>query len=179
MPPRVPSVAALRALRTCISTSCTSNGYGKPLLSQNGACRALEQPTCALSRRVNGYRGVSNHLCKRGSELELPKSSNRAKAGRFACHSSSQSGLYPPPLLTSKLYRRHFSHPASVTSVNATPRIPQAFQELYSALKALEKIALNYVNPTQLSLALRGLESEDPTVRVAGRFPGIGSKGAC
>ena len=65
---------------------------------------------------------------------------------------------------------RTASTTASVTAVNAKREIPPAFQELYSSLKALETEAGVYVNTSQLHLALRGLESEDPVTRIAGQI---------
>ncbi len=56
----------------------------------------------------------------------------------------------------------------SVTAVNVKREIPSAFQELYGALKALESEAGVYVNTSQLQLALRGVESENAVIRVAG-----------
>ena len=59
---------------------------------------------------------------------------------------------------------------ASVTAVNAKREIPPAFQELYASLKALETEAGVYVNTSQLHLALRGVESENPVTRIAGQI---------
>ena len=65
---------------------------------------------------------------------------------------------------------RTASTTASVTAVNAKREIPPAFQELYASLKALETEAGVYVNTSQLHLALRGVESENPVTRVAGQI---------
>ena len=65
---------------------------------------------------------------------------------------------------------RTASTTASVTAVHAKREIPPAFQELYASLKALEIEAGVYVNTSQLHLALRGVESENPLTRIAGQI---------
>ena len=65
---------------------------------------------------------------------------------------------------------RTASTTASVTAVNAKKEIPFAFQELHASLKALETEAGVYVNTSQLQLALRGVESENPVTRIAGQI---------
>lgn len=64
---------------------------------------------------------------------------------------------------------RTASTTASVTAVNAKKEIPFALQELHGSLKALEIEAGVYVNTSQLQLALRGVESENPVTRIAGQ----------
>ena len=65
---------------------------------------------------------------------------------------------------------RTASTTASVTAVNAKKDIPYAFQALHASLKALETEAGVYVNTSQLQLALRGVESENPVTRIAGQI---------
>ena len=67
------------------------------------------------------------------------------------------------------LQSRAASTTASVTAVNAQRQIPRAFEKLYEALKALEHEAAVYVDTSQLQLALRGVESENAVIRVAGQ----------
>lgn len=69
-----------------------------------------------------------------------------------------------------KLLRQYTTSIAPVISVNATKEIPAAFRELHEKLGELEKKAATYVNLSQLQLALRGLESEDAVLRVAGSY---------
>lgn len=64
---------------------------------------------------------------------------------------------------------RTASTTASVTAVNVKREIPFAFQDLYTSLKALETEAGVYVNTSQLQLAVRGVESENPVTRIAGQ----------
>lgn len=50
--------------------------------------------------------------------------------------------------------------------------MPEQNRELHSALSSLEQNAISYVNYSQLTLALRGLESKDPITRIAIRQSG-------
>lgn len=64
--------------------------------------------------------------------------------------------------------RRRYSSTVSTTAINAKKPIPAAFQELHASLRDLEEEASIYISPSQLQLALRGLESENAVTRVAG-----------
>ena len=66
------------------------------------------------------------------------------------------------------LQTRAASTTASVTAVNVRRDIPPRFLKLHESLKALETEAAVYINSSQLSLALRGLESENAVTRIAG-----------
>lgn len=61
---------------------------------------------------------------------------------------------------------RHASTSSS-TAVNATRPIPPAYQTLHKSLAKLEREAQEHVNLSRLRLALQGLESDNPTVRIA------------
>lgn len=61
---------------------------------------------------------------------------------------------------------------ASSTAINATKEVPVSLRELHGALKTVKERAVNYVSLSRLDLALRSVESENPVVRVAGRFLG-------
>ncbi|KAM0802916.1 hypothetical protein BDR22DRAFT_100772 [Usnea florida] len=65
------------------------------------------------------------------------------------------------------LQTRKASTTASVTAVNVKHDIPPRFLNLHESLKALETEAAVYINPSQLRLALRGLESENAVTRIA------------
>ncbi|KAG5291772.1 hypothetical protein I7I48_03670 [Histoplasma ohiense] len=56
---------------------------------------------------------------------------------------------------------------AAAHAVNITRNIPERFQELYSALNSVHDTASNHVNSSRLQLALRGLETTRPVIRVA------------
>src|SRR5271155_954555 len=63
--------------------------------------------------------------------------------------------------------KRHASTLSSSTAVNATKAIPARYQDLYEALNQVKRKAPAHVNLSRLQLALQGLESENPTTRVA------------
>lgn len=66
--------------------------------------------------------------------------------------------------------RRRLVSTASATAINAKKAIPAPFRELHATLSALKEEASIYANESQLQLALRGLESENPVTRVAGKI---------
>ncbi|KAL1628506.1 3',5'-cyclic-nucleotide phosphodiesterase (PDEase) (3':5'-CNP) [Neofusicoccum ribis] len=104
---------------------------------------------------------------------------SRSKPGLFFCPSCSLWRLdsRPPthaatrplhaPRFFSAARRRHAATLASRTAINAPLDVPPRLKELYQALDALKSDAASYVNLSRLQLALRGLETEDPVVRVA------------
>ncbi len=63
---------------------------------------------------------------------------------------------------------RRSSTVASTTAINAARELPPNLRELHDALSELRSKAANYVNLSRLQLALRGLETRDAVVRVAG-----------
>ncbi|GME40016.1 hypothetical protein B0A49_09583 [Neofusicoccum parvum] len=71
------------------------------------------------------------------------------------------------PRFFSAARRRPAATLASRTAINAPLDVPPRLKELYQALDALKSDAASYVNLSRLQLALRGLETEDPVVRVA------------
>ena len=107
-----------------------------------------------------------------GSKLLVPSSSP------FVCPSC----LYRSKHLTLPSRQKSQWHPttrrvplaktastvASVTAIDAPKEVPHTFRELHKALAVLQDKAANYVNLSQLQLALRGLESTDAVIRVAG-----------
>lgn len=62
-----------------------------------------------------------------------------------------------------------YSVVSSVTNVNATVDVPQPYKNLYRALATLNEDAASYVNISALQLALHGLESQDPTIRIGSK----------
>jgi len=62
----------------------------------------------------------------------------------------------------------------SLTAVHATKDIPPTLLDLHKALDVLRRDAAGYVNLSRLQLALRGLESRTPTVRIAGVHLALG-----
>jgi hypothetical protein len=61
---------------------------------------------------------------------------------------------------------REFTSSSVITAKSVPPR----FKELHAALEGVKDAALEQVNLSRLQLALRGLESETPLVRVAGEL---------
>ncbi|MCJ1434274.1 hypothetical protein MMC27_003641 [Xylographa pallens] len=63
--------------------------------------------------------------------------------------------------------KRYIASVTSVTAVNVTRTIPKHNRRLHEELTVFENKAATFANVSQLQLALRGLESDDPTIRVA------------
>jgi hypothetical protein len=83
----------------------------------------------------------------------------------FYCPSCSTWRL--PPSRRPAASVRRASTLSSRTAVNATKTIPARFQPLYVALEELRRAAPAHVSLSRLQLALQGLESETPKIRVA------------
>lgn len=66
--------------------------------------------------------------------------------------------------------RYEFTTAASSSVVNAGKNVPLRFRELCAALNRVGDVAPERVNLSRLQLALRGLEVEEPLVRVAGKL---------
>ena len=64
---------------------------------------------------------------------------------------------------------RHASTVTPATVVNAAKVVPSQVRGVYEALEVLQKDAGVYTSLSQLQLALRGLESENPVTRIAGK----------
>ncbi|WPH03843.1 Hypothetical protein R9X50_00672600 [Acrodontium crateriforme] len=74
--------------------------------------------------------------------------------------------------------RRFIAHGslASATAINAPSTVPSDYRDLHAQLQILQDKASGYVDLSRLQLALRSLESDTPTIRVA--LLGLGSNGA-
>lgn len=70
---------------------------------------------------------------------------------------------------------RHATNLASRTAINPPSNVPAENQQLYASLDRLKDIASDYVNQSRLQLALRGLETSRPTVRIG--LLGLGQDG--
>jgi len=64
---------------------------------------------------------------------------------------------------------------ASNTAINAPKNVPARYRELYSSLHILNEHASDAVDQSRLQLALRGLESAHPTIRIG--ILGLGREG--
>lgn len=80
-------------------------------------------------------------------------------------HLSFSSG--PAPTARSTI-KRSASTLSGSSIVSATKNIPERFQELYKALEELKNTPGNHVNLGRLELAQRGIETENPLIRIAG-----------
>ncbi|KAI4723408.1 hypothetical protein E4T48_00246 [Aureobasidium sp. EXF-10727] len=79
--------------------------------------------------------------------------------------------LYTP----ARAHIRHATNLASRTAINPASNVPAEHQQLYASLDRLKDIASDYVNQSRLQLALRGLETSRPTVRIG--LLGLGQDG--
>ncbi|THZ91477.1 hypothetical protein D6C82_09957 [Aureobasidium pullulans] len=104
----------------------------------------------------------------------------RAQPASVACarlvHSQrlahiSKTSSYTPE----RVQIRHATNLASRTAINPPSNVPAENQQLYASLDRLKDIASDYVNQSRLQLALRGLETSRPTVRIG--LLGLGQDG--
>ncbi|KAK6440769.1 hypothetical protein LTR95_003019, partial [Oleoguttula sp. CCFEE 5521] len=70
---------------------------------------------------------------------------------------------------------RQNSSVASATAINPPSTVPNTYEALHSRLAALQDSASGFADLSRLQLALRSLESDSPTLRVA--FLGLGDRG--
>ncbi|KAF3892553.1 hypothetical protein GY631_4151 [Trichophyton interdigitale] len=88
----------------------------------------------------------------------------------FFCPSCSQirqlSSSGPASTPRSTIKRSASTLPGS-SIVSATKNIPEKFQELYKALEELKNTSGNHVDLSRLELAQRGIETENPLIRIA------------
>ncbi|KAG2166182.1 hypothetical protein JADG_005921 [Aureobasidium aubasidani] len=83
----------------------------------------------------------------------------------------SKTSSYTPE----RVQIRHATNLASRTAINPPSNVPAENQQLYASLDRLKDIASDYVNQSRLQLALRGLETSRPTVRIG--LLGLGQDG--
>ncbi|KOC09371.1 hypothetical protein AFLA70_12g006121 [Aspergillus flavus AF70] len=80
--------------------------------------------------------------------------------------STRRNGIVSPRLEAKRL-SLFFSRPITTSSVIHARHVPPRLRELYEALNKIQGVATEQVNISRLQLALRGLESETPIIRVA------------
>ena len=102
-------------------------------------------PSCATWRRTLSTRRNSSH-----------RSSNTAPRAR------GKAAAYANPDIQRN---QHFT-----TTSSASVNVPPRFRELHAALNRVGDVATDRVDLSRLQLALRGLESEEPLIRVAGEL---------
>ncbi|MCJ1385433.1 hypothetical protein MMC17_008556 [Xylographa soralifera] len=101
------------------------------------------------------------------SKLYVCSSCLHKRALWTAASRARHANRSPDVYQRSQPLKRHFSSVTSVTAVNVTRIIPTHSRRLYEELTAFEKETATFANLSQLQLALRGLESDEPTIRVA------------
>jgi hypothetical protein len=101
-------------------------------------------PSCAIWRRT---------LSTRASGRSIDKTDTLRRSSR------------PQNTITASTPRSF-----NTSSVITAKSVPPRFKELYTALEGVKDAALEQVNLSRLQFALRGLESETPLIRVAGKF---------
>lgn len=140
-PPSMPPTALRSALPQALSRPLDSGGIRGVFYC----------PSCAIWRRTLSTRRSSSHRTSGSSS-----SSNTALGARRKAAADINPGIRRS---------QHFTT-ASTASVNVPPRL----RELHAALNRVGDVATDRVDLSRLQLALRGLESEEPLVRVAGEF---------
>lgn len=90
----------------------------------------------------------------------------------FFCPSCSQIRRFciKPASSPKSIRKRYASTFPGSSIVSATKNIPERFQDLYKALEELKNTSASYVDSSRLQLAQRGIESENPMIRIAGEW---------
>lgn len=115
-------------------------------------------PSCSTWRRELTTRAGSS------TTTSLDKINSARRAGRL---------LESPTTITA----RPFTTSSVITAGKA---IPPRFKELHDALSRVQDAAIQEVSISRLQLALRGLESEAPLIRIAGELRSAQSlRGGC
>lgn len=121
--------------------------------------RSLKPSTSQMHPRVSSIAKAHSTSpficlsCRYRTVVSLFKSRSKYESAFNGCRRSLQ--------------QRHTPIPVPVTVVNAKHKIPPPFELLYKELSTLQHEAAVYVNPSQLKLALRALESENAVTRIA------------
>jgi hypothetical protein len=136
---------------------------------------------------ANGNRATSLFFCS--SCIRRVRSENnylfsylssrqRVDHGLIVCRRLSSSAVATPTNLSPS-----FQIGADASSDNnagdgrerntvASPPVPrQEFRKLFDLLKEVKDVASEHISLSRLQLAQRGLESEEPVIRIAGAYP--------
>ncbi|KAI5200743.1 hypothetical protein E4T39_05620 [Aureobasidium subglaciale] len=135
------------------------------------ARRPLSPKNCArLVKSVytpsSTWRSTASSVRKQPSAF----ASTRLVHDQSIAHTCADT-LYAPE----RIQVRHATNLASRTAINPPSNIPVENQQLHASLNRLKDIASDYVNQSRLQLALRGLETSRPTVRIG--LLGLGQDG--
>ncbi|KAL4917955.1 hypothetical protein BDW62DRAFT_73687 [Aspergillus aurantiobrunneus] len=113
-------------------------------------------PPCPSCASVQQHRKLST---RRSNHHALSSPPNRTQTQSQA---QLQNPILPQPSLAStKLFS------TAPSTVHTARHVPPRLKELYGSLAHLQSVAPEQVNLSRLQLALRGLESEGPLIRVA------------
>lgn len=152
MPPRVP--LALKTRPTAPAGTSSPDVFFCPL--------------CSLWR-LTRPSARSRPFARLHSTRLLPSSSIQASTRisasprRLLSSAPSDRTLRPLPPAHQHLQA---SSLASNTAINPPLHIPPPYHALHASLERLQHSAGDYVNQSRLQLALRGLETQKPTIRV-------------
>jgi hypothetical protein len=113
------------------------------------SCASTQQHRALSTRRNNHHDAVSSPRLR--AEVQ-----SQAQLQNLKSH--------PQSLASSKLFS------TAPSTIHTARHVPPRLRELYESLAHIPSVAPEQVNISRLQLALRGLESEDPLIRVAGRF---------
>ncbi|KAG9520871.1 Metallo-dependent phosphatase, partial [Aureobasidium melanogenum] len=105
-----------------------------------------------------------------GVARRISMSSGSGRSARKLARAHANS-----PYTSQRTHVRHATNLASRTAINPPSNVPAENQQLYASLDRLKDIASDYVNQSRLQLALRGLETSRPTVRIG--LLGLGRDG--
>ncbi|EEQ29242.1 hypothetical protein McanMca71_006646 [Microsporum canis] len=103
------------------------------------------------------------------SHVSLLKGTPFITGRLFFCPSCSQIRRFciKPVSSPKSIRKRYASTFPGASIVSATKNIPERFQDLYKALEELKNTSASYVDSSRLQLAQRGIESENPMIRIA------------
>nr|POE65690.1 hypothetical protein CFP56_58796 [Quercus suber] len=124
------------------------------------SCRAKD----SILSRVKSARQLSTQPSQSIQQRLRADKTNHARLSRF------------PIRRINRQHRAQYVSVASSTAINAPSTVPAKYADLHQALLLLQDEASSYVDISRLQLAVRGLESSNPTVRVA--LLGLGPDGA-
>jgi len=149
MPPRIPP--ALKATEKLVARRANSSLFSCPACSS----RTLSSiaPKAAEEHRLPNRRNVTtSDTSNARSRIVL-----RKRNSRWTQQKANATTL------------------ASNTAINAPKNVPAAYRELYQSLHSLNDHASDAVDQSRFQLALRGLESAHPTIRIG--ILGLGREG--
>lgn len=157
MPPRVPLA------RKPVAT----------LSSRQIGREAFICPSCSLWRSANST--MRQQLSSRTYSSRYPRLAH-ALSIQPRPSSSLQESLSPASASQLRHSRPRWATTlVSRTAINSPANVPDANRDLYASLERLKHGAADYVSQSRLQLALRGLESATPTLRIG--LLGLGGDG--